>query len=336
MLGVFIVPTGIGAEIGGHAGDATPAARLIASCCDRLIVHPNVVNASDINEMTPNMLYVDGAILDQFLAGALNLQPPENHVGGNRILLVANAPLEGDTLNAANAARSTIGADIQVVELNEPLTMTASITDGIATGEISGVESLVSQVENHDFDTLAIHTPIDVAPDVVMKYFREGGVNPWGGVEAKASRLISESLDCRVPVAHAPVDVQVPDELRNVHKMDIDPRMAAEAMSIGYLHCVLKGLHQAPLPMPCKTGIDRSGVGFMVSPVGCWGRPHKACARAGIPVILVRENRTVLNVEIPADDIHVVLWAENYLEATGLVMAMRAKVTPVSVRWVQA
>ena len=46
---VFIVPTGIGAEIGGHSGDATPAAKLISSLCDRLFTHPNVVNASDIN-----------------------------------------------------------------------------------------------------------------------------------------------------------------------------------------------------------------------------------------------------------------------------------------------
>lgn len=59
MIGVFIVPTGIGCEIGGHAGDATPAARLTAACCDKLIVHPNVVNASDINEMTENMIYVE-------------------------------------------------------------------------------------------------------------------------------------------------------------------------------------------------------------------------------------------------------------------------------------
>ena len=42
---IFIVPTGIGASIGGHAGDATPAARLIASTCNKLILHPNVVNA---------------------------------------------------------------------------------------------------------------------------------------------------------------------------------------------------------------------------------------------------------------------------------------------------
>ena len=34
---VFVVPTGIGAAIGGHAGDATPAARVLAALCDKLI-----------------------------------------------------------------------------------------------------------------------------------------------------------------------------------------------------------------------------------------------------------------------------------------------------------
>ena len=42
---VLLVPTGIGAEIGGHAGDATPVATLLASVCDTLVTHPNVVNA---------------------------------------------------------------------------------------------------------------------------------------------------------------------------------------------------------------------------------------------------------------------------------------------------
>ena len=51
---VLIVPTGIGAEIGGHDGDAAPVARLLAESCDILITHPNVVNASDINEIPEN------------------------------------------------------------------------------------------------------------------------------------------------------------------------------------------------------------------------------------------------------------------------------------------
>ena len=57
---VLLVPTGVGAEIGGHAGDAGPVARLLASACDTLITHPNVVNASDINELPDNGLYVEG------------------------------------------------------------------------------------------------------------------------------------------------------------------------------------------------------------------------------------------------------------------------------------
>ena len=56
---VLLVPTGIGAEIGGHSGDAGPVARLLASACDNLITHPNVVNASDINELPENGLYVE-------------------------------------------------------------------------------------------------------------------------------------------------------------------------------------------------------------------------------------------------------------------------------------
>ena len=43
FIGVMLVPTGINCEIGGHAGDATPAARLLASVCDQLFIHPNIV-----------------------------------------------------------------------------------------------------------------------------------------------------------------------------------------------------------------------------------------------------------------------------------------------------
>ena len=68
---VHIIPTGVGAEIGGHAGDGNPSAKLLASICDNLITHPNVVNASDINEMTENTLYVEGSMLVRFLEGEI-------------------------------------------------------------------------------------------------------------------------------------------------------------------------------------------------------------------------------------------------------------------------
>ena len=56
---VLIIPTGIGCEIGGHAGDANPVTKLMGACCDNLILHPNVVNASDVNEMPANSWYVE-------------------------------------------------------------------------------------------------------------------------------------------------------------------------------------------------------------------------------------------------------------------------------------
>lgn len=43
---VMIVPTGVGASIGGFAGDALPVARTLSSVVDCLITHPNVIISS--------------------------------------------------------------------------------------------------------------------------------------------------------------------------------------------------------------------------------------------------------------------------------------------------
>ena len=45
---IFIIPTGIGCEIGGFAGDALPAAKLLASASGCLITHPNVMNGGSL------------------------------------------------------------------------------------------------------------------------------------------------------------------------------------------------------------------------------------------------------------------------------------------------
>ncbi|WP_353737299.1 DUF3326 domain-containing protein [Moorena sp. SIO3B2] len=40
-----MIPTGVRAEIGGFAGDATPSTNLLASACDYLVTNPNAVTA---------------------------------------------------------------------------------------------------------------------------------------------------------------------------------------------------------------------------------------------------------------------------------------------------
>ncbi len=311
---VMIIPTGIGCAIGGHAGDATPAAKLLASCCDKLILHPNVVNASDINEMPPNSLYVEGSILDRFLERSVELK----EIRQNKILLAVNAPAKPETINAVSAARSTIGADIEIVELETPLRMAGRVENGIATGDIFGWEELVEQVWKYDFDALAIASLIEVSDEVQLRYFAEGGVNPWGGVEAKASKLIASKLD--MPVAHAPIEGASIETQNEIFYSIVKPAMTAEAVSNCYLHCVLKGLHTAPR---IGDGLSADDIDAMVSPRGCWGRPHYACVEVGIPIITVEENTCKLNQE-PAGD---VVTVENYLEAAGVIMAMKAGIS---------
>ena len=140
----FIIPTGIGCAIGGHAGDATPAAKLIAQTCDKLLVNPNAVNASDINEMPDNGLYVDGAMLDGFLRGEYRLK----EVRSNRILVAVNGN-HADTVNAVNASIVTLGLDAEIVELDNPLYMQGDIVDGMPTGRSSGVDELCRQFKNN-------------------------------------------------------------------------------------------------------------------------------------------------------------------------------------------
>lgn len=311
FIGVMIIPTGIGAKIGGHAGDATVAAKLLAGVCDTLIVHPNVVNAADLNEMPANALYVEGSMLDRFLRGEIFLRP----VRSNRILVVCNEQ-HNSTINCAAAARTLLGLDIRVAKIDHPLIMKSEIVDGIASGSAIGIDQLIWQLSGDhrfgDFDAVAIHTEIEVDRELADSYLINGGVNPWGGVEALVSRQISAELG--VPVAHAPVETNAAfDEI-------VIPEVAAELISGSMLFSVLKGLHKAPRistdPGPFDLSVDH--VDALVSPM-CWGVPHRACREADIPIIMVTENTTncVIRDEIEAPGVR------SYLEAAGALVAIR-------------
>ena len=319
---VLIIPTGIGAEIGGHAGDANPVAKLMASCCDKLITHPNVVNASDINEMTENTLYVEGSILDRFLWGDIGLLP----VTKNKVLVAVNAPADEHTINAVSAGRVTIGLDAKIIELNTPLEMIATMENGIATGIVNGWEELCEQVQTEDFDALAIISQITVNKECALHYLNNGGVNPWGGVEAKLSKLVATKLN--KPVAHAPQESGIFKEFKQV----VDPRLSAECISVCYMHCVLKGLNRAPKIVKTDywhNTLTNKNVDVLVSPYGCWGEPHNACIVNDIPIIVVKENKTVEDKVIYGKEIIVV---ENYWEAIGVIQCMKAGIYEYSVR----
>ena len=315
--GVMIIPTGLGCLQGGDAA-FNPGVKLISQCCNRLIINPNAINASDVNEMPSNCLYTEGSTIDRFLEGEINLQEIKIY---NKILCVVNSPACHANRNAVNAGIWGLGADITLLELTTPLIMTACINeDGTAGGTVIGWETLVEQVTDLDYDVLAIHTPIDCPPEIANNYWKNGGVNPWGRCEAVLSKLLSAALNKQA--VHAPVEFL---ETPLYNSLTVKQSMAPEIISTTYAFCIFKGLHHAPIiDITCnQNNISNKDIDFLVSPMNCWGRPHEACKNNNIPIIIVKENTTCLkNIIYP--DYKSIIFVENYLEAAGVIMCMNA------------
>lgn len=339
---VLIVPTGIGAEIGGHAGDAMAVSRLIGAACDQLVTHPNVVNASDINELPEDALYVEGSILTRLLMGTVGLQP----VRSNRTIVVIdnneNETFTNAAINAVNAARATYGFICpKIIRLEPPLIMRSKYqASGRASGEIFGFERVLDVLlkERENYDAVAISSTIQVPLNYHQDYFDMDGkmINPWGGVEAMLTHAISSLLD--VPSAHSPMFES--ELIANMDPGIVEPRMAAEAISLTFLQCILKGLHRSPRIVTDPIHISAPGivsaadVSCLVIPDGCLGLPTIAALHQGIPVIAVRENKNLMQNDLSklpwaAGQFHVV---ENYWEAVGVMTAIRAGLDPSSVR----
>ena len=337
---VMLVPTGIGAEIGGHAGDATPAAALLASVCDSLVTHPNVLNASDMIQIPENALYVEGSVITRMMMGSARLQRARS----NRVLvLVQNHEdrlFTDATINAVNAARAYYGLNVtEVVTIDPRFRMVAEYSSsGVAAGRVEGLNCVWEAIEARlgSFDAVAITSVIDAPEEFHLNYYGSAGkmINPWGGVEAILTHAVS--LKYGVPAAHSPMM-----ESRKIAELDlgvVDPRMAAEVVSVTFLQSVLRGLQHSPRILSqernVRDTIGVEGISCLVIPDGCLGLPTLAALQQGIPVIAVRENSNIMR-----NDLGDLTWGdnqfitvENYWEAAGVIASMKMGLDPYSVR----
>ena len=338
----MLIPTGIGAAIGGHAGDATPVAQLMASVCDNLVIHPNVVNASDINEMPANALYIEGSVLCRLIMGTVGIQP----VRANQVLVLLHPhPARVFTnlaINAVNAARSSYGLNCpRVIEMDRPLVMSPDYTGSErAAGTVEGFGNLCYLLDKYrgEYDAIAIASVISTPLHYYSDYFWSDGdmVNPWGGVESMLTHTISSMYD--LPSAHAPMLES--QAVLDIETGVVDPRMAAEVISVSFLQCVLKGLQRSPNIIRAPEAMRDPGVltardiSCLVIPAGCLGLPTFAALEQGIQVIAVREN-----VNLMKNDLEALPWAsgqlhivDNYWEAAGVLSAIRTGIEPSAVR----
>lgn len=351
-LGAFIVPTGIGASIGGYAGDASSWARRFAKEAT-LILNPNVVNAGCFSGITENMLYVEGYTLDEFFKGNLNLLPSSN----NKIGVILDKGISQEVLNihinTINAVKTVYDIDIIYETTSEAVDVEFFIDDsGISTGKVKKIELLKETGENLlKKGAQVIAVVCKFKDDNINENYENGiGVDPIGGVEAIISHYLSQEL--KVPVAHSPAF-----ENFSISTKLIDAKASAEYITPTFLPCILLGLYNAPqiinpspqpLPLNNRYSIDCLGrvprgegessslltshlspltihqLDFLVMPYNALGSiPVFEALKRGIKVFAVKENSTVLDVTKNKLELDGVVEVETYAECLEIIKSIK-------------
>ncbi len=295
-LGAFIVPTGIGASIGGYAGDASPYARKVSEYA-KLIVNPNVVNAGGFSGINSNMFYTEGYTLDEFFRGKINLVPSSN----NKVGIIYDKGIPKDVLNVHinthNAVKAVYGIDIhEYVITEDEVGVEFFLTDeGVSTGNVTNIQTISTACKkliDKGCEAIAIVCLFEEAEDDNPNYANGIGTDPVGGVEAVISHYISKHF--KVPCAHSPAfrNYQISSDI-------IDPKSASEYITPTFLPCILLGLSQAPkITTNFKEGINISDLDFLIMPHNALGStPVLESTTRGITTYAIKANHSELDVK---------------------------------------
>ncbi|MCM0588790.1 MAG: DUF3326 domain-containing protein [Gloeotrichia echinulata CP02] len=340
FVAVSIIPTGVRAEIGGFAGDATPSVNLLAKACDYLVVNPNSVTASDLYYASDNVLYLEGNLICHLLLGHTTLIP-ENRTNIGVIIEKTQEKYLNNIFNAINALRTVAGINIEPVVVTSGPVKTECIFSsyGHASGRFEGIEQLMEALDvvaKTNTTALAFSTTLSVEEEVKHKYFKGEIIpNPWGGAEAILTHMTTNFYP--FTAAHSPLSV---DEDYSLFSTLGDPRDGAELISNSFLCSTLKGLthsprltkYDTPLPSGCQ-GISVDNISAVVMPESTVGNiPFFSALEQNIPVILVRDNYTqyevtpsILGIDHSQKKIY---YVNSYMEAAGLLLALRHGIFP--------
>ena len=333
---IFVIPTGIGCQIGGFAGDALPTAKLLASASGCLITHPNVMNGGSLSEKDERIFYVEGYSLDKFAKGEIGLRA----VNQQKLGIIFDSGIDHEIflrhLQVADACISTLGIDIDsYVMTKNPLRIVInSNNSGISDGYLKNPDELIDAGEKlikKGITAIAIVTrfPDELDCNLINSYREGKGVDPISGVEAVISHLISKFF--KVPCAHAPA--LSPIELNE----NLDPRAASEEIGYTFLPSVLIGLSKAPdiIELPNRNELitlHPKQIESIVVPSGALGGEGVlACMERGIKVIAVK-NENILTVNNKYLNYHNIYEVNDYFEAAGLILSMREGINPNSIK----
>ncbi|PIQ28621.1 hypothetical protein COW36_12385 [bacterium (Candidatus Blackallbacteria) CG17_big_fil_post_rev_8_21_14_2_50_48_46] len=324
----FIVPTGIGAAVGGYAGDAGIVVRYLASLADCVLTHPNAVNAAMFYEQPPQVRYLEGTYLDAFFQRELGFKKQAKQSIG-LVIDRACEPYLPILENVVHATAMSTGCTLKGYTLtSEPVALHFEPHAYGYSGTVENLEVLSAAAHRclaQGATALAILTWMDILePGVGDDYLQGKGVDPIGTLEALISHALAREL--QVPLAHSPIFAP------EIISERLDPRVAAEEIGLSYLPCVLKGLHHAPAIVPyTDSEIKLEDLDAVLAPwnaVG--GLPMLRAVEEGIPLILVKENQSDLKItpEILGFAPEAYFLVENYWEAAGLLLALKEGIDP--------
>jgi hypothetical protein len=326
---VSVIPTGIGCDIGGYAADAAPATALLASCTDYLITNPNAVNASNFIFMEDNVWYTEGFMIDLFCKGRVNLYKTHFNKVGLIIEKTTDDNLEV-VFNIINTVRAVHGIHLENYVITEE-TLGGRCEQGKSGAYVGRIENpgvlfkACEELLARGVDAVAVTSNIkDLPPDNYVKHFEGKHPNPVGGAEAVISHLICKKY--KIPAAHAPM---INLKELNLKSNIVDARGAGEFSSVSGLACILIGLGKAPqVSMTGGAGIkdaaNLNNLLAVVAPAGALGGiPMLYAAKHNIPVIAVKENKTILEVTGENLGLNNVIEVHNYAEAAGILQALR-------------
>jgi len=336
VAAISLIPTGVGCEIGGYAGDAAPVTRLLGSAVDYLITNPNAVNASNFISLPQNVLYTDGHTLDQFSQGKTHLHVPcQNRIG---VIVEKSSPAVVDQIfNLINAVRAVHGVQVvDVVVTDEPIGGRCFLNEaGAFSGTVDNPHVLFAACERlikNGATAIAVTSQIKDLPQTdYSRHFEGKYPNPVGGVEAVISYLINRRY--RIPAAHAPIQ-----NLNDLYLNEpvVDARSAGERASQSGFACILVGLNKSPHTCcgkgPFTETISRDNILAVVAPADCLGGiPALFFNSARVPIVAVRQNRTVMRAS--QDDLKLknVFEVETYAEAAGLLLCLRNGISVESI-----
>ena len=266
-------------------------------------------------------------------------------------------------LQAVDAARATLGLNITDCLLTDrPLQVELRISEsGASWGTIGNPDSLLRAaeklIEQARVEAIAVvaRFPDDEGSLALENYRRGKGVDPLAGAEAVISHLVVRTF--KIPCAHAPALSALPLDPH------LSPRSAAEEIGYTFLPCVLAGLSKAPQFVTPTVGQasclsqllggqdahptrekfyanrrDFESQDLWADRVDAVVIPATACGgsailslsgRSSVQIIAVGDNKTQMQATPEKLGIKA-LQVNSYLEAIGVLVALRAGISPAS------